>query len=83
MTTEAPFQTLAEANEWFAAGKAEHGARGFTATAEYHAHYAAFRALFDADKLGPRRSQSRPPAVARRPVRQPARPLHSPRLTFR
>jgi hypothetical protein len=64
MTTEAPFQTLAEANEWFAAGKAEHGARGFTATAEYHAHYAAFRALFDADK---------PARVARKAARQQSR----------
>lgn len=46
----APFTTLAEANEWLKAGKAAHGARAFTATEEYRAHYAAFRALYDADK---------------------------------
>ena len=50
MTSSAPFTTLAEANEWFEAGKAKYGARAFTATEEYRTHYAAFRALYDAEK---------------------------------
>lgn len=48
--TATPFTTLAEAEAWIEAGKVAHGRRAFLATDEYGQHYAAYRALWDADK---------------------------------
>lgn len=77
--TTTPFTTLAEAADWFEAGKAAHGARAFTATAEYRAHYAAFRALYDAE--APARAARKSSRVQSR-VGQPANLLgHSIRGT--
>ncbi|MGM0584231.1 MAG: hypothetical protein ACQEUZ_06240 [Pseudomonadota bacterium] len=78
MQTEAPFTTLDEAIAWFEEGKARHGARAFTATAEYHEHYSAFRALYDADKPNrdARKAAKKKSRVGRPAVNLLGRALH-------
>ena len=43
------FNTYAEAQNWIAAGQAEHGNRAFTARPEYAQAYAEMTALFQAE----------------------------------